>query len=55
MMLELTRRKYMGMNAARTAMGSVRIGTSAERKWKRKMMLTKLTMSASAKRSRLRV
>ena len=34
----------MGMNAARTAMGSVRMGTSAERKWKRKTMLTKLTM-----------
>jgi hypothetical protein len=45
----------MGMNAASTAMGSVRMGTSAERKWKRKAMLTKLTMMASRMRSRLSV
>ena len=43
------------MNDARTAMGRVRIGISAERKWKRKMMMTKLTMMASSIRSRCSV
>ena len=45
----------MGMNAASTAMGRVRMGTSAERKWNRKTMLTKLTMMASTIRSRFSV
>ena len=45
----------MGMNAASTAIGSVMIGTNAERRWNRKAMLTKLTMMASSIRSRFRV
>ena len=45
----------MGINAPSTAMGNVRMGTRAERKWNRKAMLTKLTMMASAMRSRFNV
>ena len=55
MMLELTFRKYMGMNAAKTAMGRVRMGIRAERKWNKKAMVTKLTMIASSMRSRCSV
>jgi len=45
----------MGMKAARTAMGSVMMGTRADRKWKRKKMQTKLTIIASMIRSRVSV
>ena len=36
--LELTFSQYMGMKAASTAIGSVIIGTNAERRWNRKAM-----------------
>src|SRR5450759_2946333 len=55
MMFALTCRKYMGMKDARTAMGRVRIGMSAERKWNKKTIVTKLTMMASSRRSRCSV
>jgi len=43
------------MNEAMTAIGSVRIGMNAERKWNRKTTITTLTMMASSIRSRFRV
>src|SRR5262249_13039913 len=42
MMLLLMCRKYIGMNAARSATGKVRMGMSADLKWKRNAMVTKL-------------
>ena len=54
-MLLLMCRKYIGMNAASKATGNVKIGMSAERKWNRKMIVTKLTITHSASKSRCSV
>src|SRR5262249_38569346 len=48
-------RKYIGMNAARSATGKVRMGMSADLKWKRNAMVTKLTTTHSSSKSRWRV
>ena len=40
------------MKETRTAIGRVRMAISAERKWNRKTMMTRLTMMASSSRSR---
>jgi hypothetical protein len=38
----------MGMNERTTAIGSVRMGTRALRKWKRKKRITRLTITISS-------
>ncbi len=55
MMFEVTPSQYMGMNDTTTAIGKARIAMSADRKWNRKTMITRLTMTASSRRSRCRV
>ena len=50
MMFEVMCRKYMGMKEAITAMGSAKMGTRAERKWRRKMTMMTLTTMISSMR-----
>ena len=45
----------MGINEATTAIGRVMMGISAERKWNRNTMITRLTMIASSIKSRCNV
>ena len=52
MMFALSPIRAIGMKASRTAIGRVRIGISALRKWNRKSTMTALTMSISCKSSR---
>ncbi len=49
MMFAVSPWKYMGMNASRTAKGSVRMGMSALRTWSRKRKMTTLTTIISSR------
>src|SRR5262249_44420116 len=48
-------RKYMGMNARATAMGRVRMGRRALRRWRRNRMITAATVIASSRSADLSV
>ena len=55
MMFVVTPRKYIGMNASRTATGIVAIGTIAEGMCQRKRRMTRLTISISRINSSFRL
>src|SRR4030042_5556323 len=47
MIFEVILERYIGINETTTAMGRAKMGTKADRKWRRKMTITRLTTMIS--------